>query len=242
MPLNQKQQALLVAFQELLEFGYSVLESVQLHPDKVRLKKKILYMMMGAVQSYSEAIYKLVCSSPIFDEATEVILRSLIEASINVDYIYSKRDESRARIFVVHSLRDRIEFAEKFKSFKEKYPDWKLAFDGFEELTDWEEFISNKEKEVKKIEKMYNQSFPSKFPSVRNRAICADNYLRRQGELVENRSQEALYVKYYKFFSHVAHLTFPGLERFFDRHDSAVTIDGKLEDMERVASVAYPSG
>jgi len=235
--LSKKQQNLLLSFRRLLEFGYSILKNVPLDLDKVRLKKKILYLTMGAVQSYSEVI-SLISFPDVYDKAAEVLIRSLVEASINIDYIYSKRDESRARIFVVHSIKDKIDFAKKYQSLIRKHSSWNLKFGDKKSIKNWQQFISVRDKEIKILEKKYNQNFP-KFIGVRNKAICADNYLKDKGFLSENKSQETLYVKYYKFFSQVAHLTSPGLGRFYNPEDSTVLINGNVKDMERIILIIY---
>lgn len=241
MALSRKQQLLLDQYKNLLVFGYSKMQTINLDFFNTRLKKKILYLMMAAVQSYSEGILKLVTPfsdhSSIFDKASEVLIRSLSETLINVSYIYSVRGEERARRFVAYSTSDKLDFASKYRGFMEKYPSWNFKFGDKEIASDWGDFILEKESELKAIRKKYKHT--TNMPGVRGRAEAADNYLRRRGKLNEKTSLEGFYVRYYKFFSQMAHLTLPGLERFFDQGGMKVDVDGKPVDMERIVLIAY---
>lgn len=241
MKLSKKQELLIKQFKDLLIYGYSKMQVIDLNWKKTRLKKKILYLIMGAAQSYSESILKLVTpfshSSSVFDKAAEVLIRSLAETLININYIYSVRSEKRARIFVAHSTKDKLDFAVKYKKFMNKYPSWKLAFADKKTTSDWDNFISKKKKELKQVEKKYGQI--TNMPKIRNCAELADKYLNKTGKLNKKNSLESFYVNYYKFFSQMAHLTFPGLERFLNIEIMSIEIDGKPEDMERIILIAY---
>jgi hypothetical protein len=249
MELNEVQKNILKNLREILNYGNSKLSSTYMDYRKLRFKKQILFLMMGAVQSYSEAILKLLDPeptynkpSPIYDKAAEVLFRSLSETLINLNYIYGDRTQTKAAIFLIHSLEDRIDFAEKFKHLKEKHKNWNLVFGDIKTPEEWESFISKRNDELKFIEKRLNKKLKDRFPDLRPRAEQADSYLKKKGKLTERKSLEVNYVYYYKYFSQLAHLTMPGLESFFstdDQGNEMYSLDGNGDDIERVAEITY---
>lgn len=89
--LTEKQDLLLKNLGEILIYGNDYLSKAEMHLYKIRPKKYILFCTMAAAQSYSEAILKLMKPDNIYDKAAEVLMRPLIEAYINLNYIYSNR-------------------------------------------------------------------------------------------------------------------------------------------------------
>lgn len=123
-------EELLKEFKEILVFGYSKMSSFSYYENKYRIKKNVLYLMMAATQSYSEAILKLMNNSDgtsVFDKAAEVIYRSLVENLINLNFIYSTKTQKNAVIFMVYSVQDKNDFAKKFKDLMIKYPKIKIS-------------------------------------------------------------------------------------------------------------------
>ena len=240
---SDKQKNLLENQRKSLIYGYSVMKKVSLNVKKVRFKKQLLYLHMGAIHSFSEAILKLIETRPIYDKAAEVIMRSIIELYINISFIYAGRNQKNAFIFLIDSTQDKIDFACKHREFWKKYPKWKLAFgDAILSYSDWNKFIDEKEKELKNILKKYKYKIPKKIPDIRGRAIIFDNYLKKIGMMKEYKSMEKNYVLFYKYFSQIAHLTISGLDRFVftDKNNSLnMIIDGKTEDIERIVIVTH---
>lgn len=201
--------------------------------------------MMAATQSYAEAILKLMDNTggkSVYDKAAEVLYRSLVENLINLNYIYSERTQEKAVIFMAYSVQDRNDFAKKFKSLMLKYPKWKLEFGGMKKALDWNKFISDNKKLVDRAEKRYGITIPKKIPDLASRAIANDTYLKSRKKLSKTTSLESYYITYYKFFSQVAHLTMPGLERFFEVNSNGrrtLAIDGKPDSIDRLVSITY---
>lgn len=240
---TEKQIELLKKNREALTYGYSVMKRVTLNMTKMRFKKQLLYLHMGAIQSFSEAILRLVESRPIYDKAAEVLMRTIIELYINLSFIYAGRTQQNAFIFLVDSNQDRIDFAQKHQGFWKKYPKWKLAFgDKILQQDDWNKFINEKEKELKNLSKKYKYKLPKKIPNIRERAIIFDNYLIKIGQMKEHKSMEKNYVLFYKYFSQIAHLTISGLDRFVTTNKDGsmlMVVDGKPEDIERIVVVTH---
>lgn len=237
-----KNKTLLKNFQQLLGFGNSKLQSQKLNIRQVRFKKNILFMNMCAVQSYSEGILRLVGTKPIYDKAALVLFRSLTEALINLNFIYTGRSQKNAFIFITSSYSDRINFAKKYHIFWDKYPTWKLEFESIKKPCDWDEYIFGKLYETLHISKKSKHPVPKKLLSLVDRAIVYDTNLKHKGKLSEKISLEKYYVVYYQYLSQFAHLIIDGLDKFvsFDKNNIASPkIYGDWKEMNEVISLTY---
>ncbi len=242
MNLTEYQKELLKIFQEVLRYGYSKMSTIPMDRTKIRQKKFLLYLIMGATHSYSESILKLIAPPNVYDKAAEVLFRALIETQINLDYIFAGSSQKNAKVFLLHSLIDDIDFADKYKKFISKYPSWSFDFGGMKTVQDWQTFIDAKEKNVLRIKKKNKIPVRMVIPDLRSRAIEADNYLHSLNRLKQDSSLEFQYVNYYKFFSQISHLTMPGLERFFHKNPDGsrkLVIDGSTDDFERIGTVTF---
>lgn len=242
MEISNANKELINNFKEILEYGYSKLGTFSLHRDKYRLKKQLLHMMMAATQSYSEAILKLMSSPPVYDKAAEVLYRSLTENLINLGFIYSSKTQKNALIFLAYSVQDNNDFAKKYKNLMEKYPNWNLKFGYIDSIPKWNDFIDKNNKLLDKYQRKYKITLPKKLPKLISRVITYDNYLKSKNKFSKKNNLESSFVFYYKFFSQVAHLTMPGLERFLVRKQDGseqVVIDGDDESVGRLLAVTY---
>lgn len=247
--LTDKQDLSLKNFSEILIFGNDCLSKVEIHPYKIRPKKYILFCTMIAVQSYSEAILKLMKPDNIYSKAAEILMRSLVEAYINLNYVYSDRTKKNAMLFILESENDKIDFAKKHQTLWKKYPKWKLEFGTIKKIEDWNKFFQDKHQLLKKIEKKYDQPL-SKLPNILDRAIAFDKQYKQNKKLPQNiilkrlerKSLEKYYILYYKYFSQIAHLTMPGLEQFIRIDQNGKTwiyIDGETVDIERIVPITF---
>lgn len=236
---------LIANFREILTYGYNKTANFLFYENKYRLKKNLLYLMMAATQSYSEAILKLMDNgnnSSVYDKAAEVLYRSLVENFINLNFIYFSKTQKNALVFLAYSIHDRNDFANKFKRLMLKYPQWNLEFGNIKKPQDWDKFIDDNNNLIESGEKKYKITLPKKIPDLRTRAITYDNNLAAKGKLKKNNSLESYYVTYYKFFSQIAHLTMPGLERFYEIDSTGkrtLDIDGKPDSIDRLLSITY---
>lgn len=251
MTLTTKQDLLIENLGELLIYGNENISKAEMHPFKIRPKKYILFCAMSAAQSYSEAILKLMKPENIYDKAAEVLLRSLVETYINLTYVYSSKTSDNAFVFIVDSIKDKINFAEKHQTLWEKYPKWKLEFGTIKESSGWDKFIKEQEENITQAEKKNKKPIIS-LPGLVDRAIVFDTqYVKRRKSGVskriaikrlERKSLEKYYVLYYKYFSQLAHLTMPGLEQFMRIDGSGRTwidIDGLPSSIERVVPITF---
>ena len=242
MEISEGNKELIKGFKELVYFGYSKFQFFPLNRDKFRLKKQLLHIMMAATQSYSEAIIKLMDNPPVYDKAVEVIYRSLVENLINLSYIYSSKNQKNALIFLAFSIQDNNDFVKKYKTLMLKYPEWNLDFAGLDSPTKCDEYIKKNNEILKKSQKKYKITLPKKLPDIRTRVIKYDDYLKSKNKFSEKNNLEYSYVLFYKFFSQIAHLTMPGLERFLIRQSDGnekVIIDGDDDSVKRLISITY---
>ena len=233
----------MIALKNVLVYGDTKLNTVGMDYTKVKAKKQVLFLMAGAIQSYSEAVLKLLDPPVVYDKAAEVIFRSMMETIINLNYIYSEKTQIKALCFMIYSSEEKIDFAKKHQKFMLKRPQWQLAFGPNLKPADWDEFIDNENKTMVLAEKHFKKKLVNKFQrNLAKRAKEADVYLEKKGKLKQGNSLEHQYFLYYKHFSQLAHLTMPGLEQFINKKDNSkwtYVIDGNGDDLERVCFVTF---
>jgi hypothetical protein len=240
---NDKQKELIKEYRELITYGYQKMSVIPMDYKKVRARKRVLYFMMGAAQSYSESILKLMSTEPVYDKPGESLLRSQLEVWLNIRYIYSSRSEDNARLFLSDLVMESITFAKRHKALWIKYPNWNLKFGTMKTAADWDKFISENTDLLKKYRKQYKDKHVMKFPNLYDRTITIDKYLKKIGTLSEKTSAEKYYVLYYQFFSESAHANMSGLQRYMrgtaSNPEPFLDVDSKPEDAERVLIISY---
>lgn len=240
---NDQQKKLIAEYRELITYGYQKLSSVTLDLKKVRVRKRVLYFMMGAMQSYSESILKLMSSEPTYEKPGESLLRSQSEIWLNLRFIYSSRSEDKARLFMSDLVMESVTFAMKHKALWEKYPNWNLEFGKIKKSSDWDGFISDNTKLLKKYRKKNKDKQVMKLPSLYDRTTAIDKHLKEVGKLTESTSAEKYYTLFYPYFSQSAHANMSGLQRYMRGTAGSpqpfIDVDSKPEDAERVLLLSY---
>jgi len=238
---NSKQKLIIKEYQVLLIFGYSKIGKIQLDLNKTRMRKKVLYFLMGAMQSFSESILKLSSSIPVYERASESLLRSQFELLLNIRYIYSSRSEVNARYFFSDMLMESIKFANKHKQLWLEHPDWNLKFGNIQKPSDWDNFVQRNLKIIQKYRSKYKDCQIKQMPKLYERVQKIDNYLMRIGKLNEKTSAKKQYIYYYHYFSQSTHLNMSGLQTFLQGKGGVniFNIDSKPEDIEKPLSVSY---
>lgn len=258
MELTDKQKTLLQNLRDLLVYGNNELTKVGLKRKHTHLKKKLLFFMMGATQSYAESILKIITPadehSAIYDKPALVLIRSLTENLININYIHACDTQAHAAVYWIHYLQDAVKFANRHKGLMMKYPktlypDWDLTFGfGDNDLrnikapADWDKIIKRLKRQILKSQRKYGLHPESMLPDIQKRSIQADDYVKGKGKLTPNNSLEKLYVIYYPYFSGVAHLTAPGLNTFIKStpNDSIkAEIDAPASEIEAIVPITY---
>ncbi len=240
---NKRQKKLIKEYRELITFGYKKISKIQLDFKKARVRKMVLYLMMGAMQSYSESILKLMGSEPVYEKPGESLLRSQLEIWLNIRFIYSSRSEDKARLFFSGLVMESITFAKKHKALWEKYPNWDLESGTIKKPGDWNKFISDNLAILKKYQKKYRDKQVTKLPDLFSRCLAIDKYLKKLGTFSEKNSAEKYYTLFYPYFSQSTHANISGLQRYIRGTAASpepfFDIDSKPEDAERILVISY---
>jgi len=241
---NEQQKELIREYRELIAFGYKKISKIQLDFKKVRVRKRVLYFMMGAMQSYSESILKLMGSEPAYEKPGESLLRSQLEIWLNIRFIYSSRSEDKARLFLSDLIMESTTFAKKHKELWNKYPRWDMEFGTIKKPDDWDKFISKNLTILEKYQRKYRDKQVKKLPNLYDRTLAIDKYLKKLGTFSEKNSAEKYYILFYQYFSQATHQNMSGLQRFIRGtgnifKEPFFDIDSKPEDAERVLIVSY---
>lgn len=240
---NEKQKELIREYRELLNYGFKKMSTIQLDFKKIRVRKRVLYFMMCAMQSYSESILKLMGTEPVYEKPGESLLRSQFEVWFNMRFIYSSRSEDKARLFLSDLVMESIAYAKKHKTLWEKYPAWNMEFGTMKQPRDWDKFISNNVDLLKKYRKGYKDKHVTKLPNLYDRTLAIDSHLKKIGKFSENNSAEKFYTLFYPYFSQSTHANMSGLQRYMRGTAASpepfLDVDSKPEDAERILSVSY---
>lgn len=241
MQFNQEQTDLLTIFSQILDYGYRKLQTVSLNERRTKPKKRILYLMMGAVQSFAEGIHKLLCPPKVLDKQAEVLYRSLAETLINLQYIFCCPNQDNALKFMIYSAHDTIDFAKKYKKFMIDHPGWKMDFGPIKTPTDWDNLIQKTESQIIQFNQHIKSKPVKEMPKLVGRAQTVDKFNKLKRKRLEKINMEKTLVQYYKFFSQITHLTMPGLERFLVVTPTSrkVVLEGTPEDFSRMAAITY---
>lgn len=241
--LNEKQKVLIKEYRELITYGYQKMSGIQLDFKKVRVRKRVLYFMMGAMQSFSESILKLMGTEPVYEKPGESFLRSQLEIWLNMRFIYSSRSEDKARLFLSDLVMESLTYARKHKTLWEKYPLWDMEFGTIKKSSDWEKFISDNVDLLKKYRKEYKDKHVTKLPNLYDRTLAIDSHLKKIGTFSEKNSAEKFYTLFYPYFSQSTHANMSGLQRYMRgtiaSPEPFLDVDSKPEDAERILSVSY---
>jgi len=248
MELTEKQQDLLQKLANLIVYGHNQLSKLELKKKKTSIRKKLLFFMFGATQSYAESIFKIMSPTKnhtsIYANSALILLRSITENLINLGWIYACNSQRNAAVFHLDFLQSTLKYAKRYKELmikyrKEKYPKWDLTFGDKKKADDWDEYIGLLKKVIQKGQKRYKLQPDTQLPPIEQRCIQHDDYLRAKGKLTQGNSLEKLYVTFYPYFSGIAHLTSQGLDTFRNRLTDDMTIDSHPNEIEALVPVTY---
>lgn len=210
--IPREETLMLDKLEELLSFGAEKLSKIHTTSITV-LRLHLLMEMVGAVHNYSEAIVLLIRGGK--KEAAIVILRSLVETLINVQYVLSDSSEIHAAEFVLDDEYDRKRFMTKLKAFAENNPKYQNLVQSYMSQQSPDDFITERANTIAQEESKQKRKI--KLPKrLEERAKVADT-------AIGNPSLEFMYLTIYWYFSTYAHLTARGLNNFIDQTDNRNT-------------------
>lgn len=236
--LTVNQKKLLEELKTILDFG--TIQIIKVDPrKKFRPRKRLLYTFMVSTHNYAEGIHCLLKEART--QSSEVLLRSLIESTINLAFVFIGRNESHAVRFLLEDEHDRKALGSKLSRFLNKYPYLINTNNDMFNPTHWTTFMNNRDIEINKISRKYRYSL-GRLPDLRQRAVSVDSWEENKiGKSLPVRL-EWVYLTMYWLFSLSTHLVARAENSFFDIDTSGnVTIDlsGRPEDVAKVSMTAY---
>ena len=232
---NSRPEQFVTQLEELLDFGSKEISKVTLNLTRTTPRKSILYSMMGAIQNYASGILYLLKVSRT--SCAEVLLRSLIESFIKLQFIFIGRSQKNALRFLIHDLFDRKKLAEDVIEFSIRRPD----VDTILPQRDWEKFADEKKKEINYIKKKYPYQI-NNLPKLKEltKQIDEEKEKRTGGDL--KGSMEWWYLSLYWYLSKITHMDARGLNTFITKDSYGnymFNLLGTPEDAVRIVVATY---
>ena len=177
--------------------------------DNLSLKQELLYFNFIAVNNYSEAVYVLCKDMRPYPAI--VVLRSIVEAFINVAYILTHNSDKRALLFSMEDSYYRKGLTTEISVFLTKHPEYEKdrfnreMFKGALEIIEKELEVYNKNLKLKLKNK---DDFKKHYHvDLIERAKAVDRKLKKP-------NFEYIYILVYRYFSEFGHLSMRGLDHF----------------------------
>jgi hypothetical protein len=202
---------------EILDYGASHLKIAEGFESRFDHLQHFLLSMHAGVHNFAEAIYILCKDSR--PNAASVLLRSLFEAFINIDYIKQGDTEKKLALFSREGFKVRGKIARDFENFIKKYPHKEntLSLLNRKTLGEMKEFAYHR---IKGIEKVNNLS-SNDYYSNDLRFLC-EEIDKAEVDLEKRGDKELSYMLIYRYLSPLAHLNCLGLEYFADNQGDSI--------------------
>lgn len=239
--LSEQDQNVLKELAEMVNFVKDELTKQTIYRRELKPKQTLVISMFAAVNSYTEAIFELCKQSR--PEAAIVILRSIVEAYINSNFVLGYSNNKLLWIFAIEDSYYRKSFVQLQEEYYKRYPKQRGKILTKKKLKELESLI---EKELQTYGSKLGISFKNKgeFDKVwRNliyRAQSVDKRLKKRlkdkaGEL------EKTYLLVYKYFSEYTHLQMRGLQHFWTKTDKGdiLLIDKNPGNINHVLATTY---
>lgn len=213
----------------------------EIHLDKLNPKQTLLVAMFSAVNSYVEAIFELCKQGRT--EAAIVIMRSLIEAYVNSNYILSYPSNKNLYLFAMEDSYYRRSLVDILNDFFARYPQRDRQELTVEQL---KKMRAIPEKELRDYEENLNMHFEKKkdfdraFGTLLDRAKEVDQRQKKRQKKSAG-AIENVYILVYKYFSEYAHLSMRGIQHFWikDSDGNTLIIDRNPDNIDLVLRTVF---
>jgi hypothetical protein len=215
----------------LLDFANQTMSRVPLRYREERLKKIYVYLAFGDIFTKCSALTTLLRESKTI--ACNVVLRSLVELFINIEYVLADRSNVNLIQFYIEDNNERIRLANKTIDFLIRNPNH-VFFGGQEDTPKhWEDYILKIQKESNKLKVLAKKKSSLKLPNLKERAMFVDK--------VRKTKIEWWYIHLYWLFSLDTHGSTRGLEKHLINKDNELyfELEGDIKDIEKVAVTTY---
>lgn len=211
---------LLSNLEKLICFGGIEISKIKLDMNKNSIKMLTLFSQIGAFHNYSEAALLLAKSKKTY--AGEVLLRSLIENFITMEYILLENGEINAVRFHLKYLIKLIEFVTKWKDFITDNPKHSNYFEELSNPQKCDSFINERKNEIRDIKNKFGNI--KNIPDLKEMAKQID---KQRG----NTSYELLHLTLYEYLCNLSHVSSKGLKNFFNEYKNGYVFSiGKSSD------------
>lgn len=239
--LNEYDQNVLNELAEMVNFVKDELVKRTIYKHKLTPKQTLVISMFAAVNSYTEAIFELCKQSR--PEAAIVILRSIVEAYINSNFVLGYPNNKLLWIFAIEDSYYRKSFVQLQQEYYTRCPKQRGKILIKKKLKELQLLI---EKELQDYSSKLGISFKNKgeFDQAwRNLIDRAQSVDKRLAKRQKDRAGglESTYLLVYKYFSEYTHLQMRGLQHFWIKTDNgdSLLIDKNPENMSHVLAMTY---
>lgn len=238
--IKPEDQDILEHLEVLVNYTKQHLTANPIYKDKLNPKQTLVVAIFAAVNSYTEAIFEL-CKQGR-PEAAIVILRSLIEAFINSNYVLSFPNKNNLWLFAIEDSYYRRSLVQQMQEYYSRYPKRQGILTD-EKLEDMKQIV---EKELLDYEKNLGVSFKSKgdfdkaWGGLIDRAKKTDKRLAKRQK--DNAGGlESTYILVYRYLSEYTHLQMRGINHFWIKTPEGETLilDRNPDNMTHVLVMCY---
>lgn len=231
--LPEKEKVLLQNIEELLDFINRELSNCPLDYRNIRGKKKFLYLAYGDLFTKASGALTLLKESRTI--ACNIVLRSIIEVYINIEYVFADRSDNNLLQLYIDDSIELKKLGNKISSFFHRNPDHKFFTDTDERNSTayWNNFVMNVNSDIEKTKKIKRKEAIKPLPHLIDRAIYIDK--------VRSTKIEWLYITLYWLFSLDAHGTVRGLDGHLIRREDGLffELEGDINDIEKEAVMIF---
>lgn len=239
--LSEHDQKKLEAFEIMVNAVKDDFISRPIYRNKLTPKQTLLVTMFAAVNSYTEAIFEL-CKQGR-GEAANVIMRSVTEAFINSNYIFSYPNDKKLHLFAIEDSYYKRSFVCVMNDYFSRYPKQRSASWSRKIMKEMEDIPK---KELIEYAEKVGISFENKdefdqaFGSLLSRAKEVDERLHKK-QKDKAGGIEKVYILAYKYLSEYAHLSMRGLQNFWQKTKDGDTlvIDKNPDNLTLVLDTSY---
>jgi hypothetical protein len=208
MELSKKQQKWFKQLEDLWNFVDTRLNNYDLSTKDLRFV--VLFHMTGATHRIIRGFIAQLKEGS--NDDVESKLRTLNEATININYILADETGNRAKAFLINGTRSRLSAIRRILDLlrKEKAP----AMAEVANIKKYERLQSNLEKEISDSESLFGKE-NILWPNLEQRA--------------QKGNSEEIYATAFWLFSESSHMTAEGLNRFLRDNDGVITMTTELD-------------
>ena len=181
-----------------------------------------LYIMYGPRENYTESIILLCDNGKI--NAASVLLRSLVEAHINIIYMQIGDMKKHLAEAAYEGFRQKVSVCDNFLQLLKKYPNLvsedQNSLYHLERLKHMKEFAERGRDSILEL-----NNIDPKYTDKRYKVDLMDKARKcDESGIIPNKPGffEDLYTLQYRYLSPVAHLNIEGLQHFVDEHNSKI--------------------